>query len=102
MGRPPIGKTAMTDAERMRRNRAKHATKKPVAKPVTKSVTAEATEVERLGAENAVLRQQRPREVADLRRQPAAKPRHAPPHSESVQRWIVGIIVLTILGLYLS
>jgi hypothetical protein len=32
MGRPPIGKTAMTDAERMRRYRLKHGTAKPVTK----------------------------------------------------------------------
>jgi hypothetical protein len=36
MGRPPIGKTAMTDAERMRRYRLKHGKAKPVTKPVTK------------------------------------------------------------------
>jgi predicted RNase H-like nuclease (RuvC/YqgF family) len=33
MGRPPIGETAMTSAERVRRYRLKHA---PVTKPVTK------------------------------------------------------------------
>jgi hypothetical protein len=33
MGRPPIGKTAMTDAERMRRYRLKHGKDKPVTKP---------------------------------------------------------------------
>jgi Rad3-related DNA helicase len=33
MGRPPIGKTAMTDAERMRRYRLKHGKAKPVTKP---------------------------------------------------------------------
>jgi uncharacterized small protein (DUF1192 family) len=36
MGRPPIGKSAMTDAERMRRYRLKHGKGKPVTKPVTK------------------------------------------------------------------
>jgi hypothetical protein len=36
MGRPPIGKAAMTSAERVRRHRAKHGTGKPVTKPVTK------------------------------------------------------------------
>ena len=35
MGRPPIGKTAMTVAERVRRYRAKHGTGTPVTKPVT-------------------------------------------------------------------
>jgi hypothetical protein len=33
MGRPPIGKTAMTDAERQRRHRAQQAVTKPVTKP---------------------------------------------------------------------
>jgi predicted nucleic acid-binding Zn-ribbon protein len=33
MGRPPVGKTAMTAAERMRRYRLKHAAAKPAAKP---------------------------------------------------------------------
>ena len=33
MGRPPIGKTAMTAAERMRRHRLKHTAAKPAAKP---------------------------------------------------------------------
>jgi hypothetical protein len=38
MGRPPIGKVAMTDAERMRRYRLKHRADKPVTK-VTKQNT---------------------------------------------------------------
>jgi hypothetical protein len=37
MGRPPIGKVAMTTAERVRRYRLKHGTDKPVTKPVTKA-----------------------------------------------------------------
>ena len=36
MGRPPIGKVAMTGAERTRLYRLKHATAQPVTKPVTK------------------------------------------------------------------
>jgi hypothetical protein len=36
MGRPPIGKTAMTDAERQRRHRAQLRNTSPVTKPVTK------------------------------------------------------------------
>jgi hypothetical protein len=39
MGRPPIGKTAMTGAERVRRYRLKHGADKPVTKPVTKHST---------------------------------------------------------------
>jgi hypothetical protein len=41
MGRPPIGKTAMTDAERMRRYRLKHGADKPGTKPVTKPAGAD-------------------------------------------------------------
>jgi hypothetical protein len=44
MGRPPIGKTAMTSAERVRRHRAKHGTGKPVTKPVTKPNGSDDTE----------------------------------------------------------
>ena len=36
MGRPPIGKTAMTDAERQRRHRAQFRDSKPVTKSVAK------------------------------------------------------------------
>ena len=36
MGRPPIGKIAMTAAERVRRYRLRHGTDKPVTKPATK------------------------------------------------------------------
>jgi hypothetical protein len=35
MGRPPVGKTAMTAAERMRRYRLRHAAAKPVTKPAS-------------------------------------------------------------------
>jgi len=37
MGRPPIGKTAMTGAERVARWRKKHAVTKPVTKPSTRN-----------------------------------------------------------------
>ena len=41
MGRPPIGKVAMTGAERVRLHRLKHGITKPVTKqPVTKPITA--------------------------------------------------------------
>ena len=36
MGRRPIGKTAMSGAERVRRYRRKHGTGRPATKPVTK------------------------------------------------------------------
>ncbi len=42
MGRPPIGKTAMTGAERVRRYRLKHAADQPVTKQ-TSSVTKPAS-----------------------------------------------------------
>jgi hypothetical protein len=41
MGRPPIGKTAMTDAERMRRYRLKHGKDKPVTKPASPKLVKE-------------------------------------------------------------
>ena len=41
MGRPPIGKVAMTGAERVRRYRLKHRTEKPVTKTVTKPSTTD-------------------------------------------------------------
>lgn len=40
MGRPPIGKTAMTDAERMRRYRLRRGKDEPVTKHVTKQASA--------------------------------------------------------------
>src|SRR5262245_37862620 len=48
MGRPPIGKVAMTGAERVRRYRLKH---RPVTKPVTKS----SMDGSAMQAENAAL-----------------------------------------------
>ncbi len=53
MGRPPIGKTAMTDAERMRRYRLKHGTAKPVTKPVTKPAGTDAALAQELAAAKA-------------------------------------------------
>jgi hypothetical protein len=68
MGRPPIGKVAMTNAERVARHRALHP--KPVTKPVT-----EPGEVDALRAELAA----KDREIAGLRttvqKLRAAKPR---------------------------
>ena len=62
MGRPPIGKTAMTGAERVRRYRLKHAAARPVTKQpsaVTKpaSPATDATDAA-LQAENAALREE--------------------------------------------
>jgi hypothetical protein len=68
MGRPPIGKVAMTNAERVARHRTLHP--KPVTKPV-----AEPDEVDALRAELAA----KDREIAGLRttvqKLRAAKPR---------------------------
>jgi hypothetical protein len=62
MGRPPIGKVAMTGAERVRRYRLKHGADKPVTKPVTKPAREDATrwqaEVAALKAENERLRKE--------------------------------------------
>jgi len=58
MGRPPIGKTAMTGAERVRRYRLKHSADKPVAKPATKPIAATyEAEIASLKAENANLKE---------------------------------------------
>ena len=62
MGRPPIGKKAMTAADRQRRYRAKHGS---VTKPVTKST-------ERLRGQIATLR----RQLAQAR-EDASQLRHA-------------------------
>ena len=101
MGRPPIGKKAMTGAERVRRHYAKHdeqlkaeatatlkaALKQAAAKiEVVKGLDSnEQRELERLKAENGELRQQviaLRREVADLQR---AKPNviQQPPRDET-------------------
>jgi hypothetical protein len=57
MGRPPVGKVAMTGAERMRLHRLKHGTRAPVTKqraPVTKHpVTKSGADVASLQAELA-------------------------------------------------
>src|SRR5215813_15204192 len=55
MGRPPIGKVAMTGAERVRRYRLRHRPKTLVTKPVTKFST-DGSAVASLQAENAALR----------------------------------------------
>jgi len=77
MGRPPIGKVAMTGAERVRLHRLKHGTAKPVTKPVTiqKSASDEArirqlAVIERLEAQLA----ERDRDIARLREELKAKP----------------------------
>jgi hypothetical protein len=49
MGRPPIGKVAMTGAERVRRHRLKHRAGRAVTKPVTIQA-GDATDVARLNA----------------------------------------------------
>ena len=64
MGRRPIGKSAMTGAERVRRFRERHG----VTKPVTKLVVMEPGEAEALRANLDALR----RENMDLRTQNAA------------------------------
>jgi hypothetical protein len=70
MGRPPIGKVAMTNAERVARHRALHP--KPVTKPVT-----EPGEVAALKARIAGLEVERDRykQMAESRKLRAAKPR---------------------------
>jgi hypothetical protein len=70
MGRPPIGKTAMTGAERVRRYRRKHGTDKPVTKravPVTKPTGPDhAALVRELAQLKAELAQAKPLFEAEL------------------------------------
>ena len=80
MGRLPIGKVAMTDAERMRRYRTQRAeqgvtkpvTKHGVAKPVTKSSTGDGTaRIRQLEAELA--RERKLREAAESKASPTTE-----------------------------
>jgi hypothetical protein len=59
MGRPPIGKVAMTSTERVHRFRAKHRQDKPETKPETKQSAALEARVHELEAELARERQRR-------------------------------------------
>jgi hypothetical protein len=54
MGRPPIGKRAMSGAERVRRYRLKHGTDRPVTKPVTKPAIAGDAMAQELAQQAAV------------------------------------------------
>jgi phage shock protein A len=70
MGRPPIGKTAMSGAERMRRLRAK----RPVTKPVTKPDTADTAKLEARihELEDELARERDRRESAEAKAKTAA------------------------------
>jgi hypothetical protein len=63
MGRPPIGKVAMTGAERTRLYRRRHGADKPVTKPVTKQASAAADAA--LAQARAELKQAKAR-IAEL------------------------------------
>jgi hypothetical protein len=65
VGRPPIGKTAMTDAERQRRHRAQLRDSKPVTKPKP--------DVTRLQAENTALAKELTRAKQALQRRKRRK-----------------------------
>jgi predicted RNase H-like nuclease (RuvC/YqgF family) len=97
MGRPPIGKVAMTSAERVRKHRLKqseaHVTK-PVTKPVTEHVTKpvtkqDETRIRQLETANADLKArlaERDREIEHLREQLKAKVAATP--DETTEIWI--------------
>jgi hypothetical protein len=76
MGRPPIGKKAMTDAERMRRYREKRDKNKPVTKPGAVSDALTGTPAEIAGNILRALQLQRTRDVTEAltRRIAAIKP----------------------------
>lgn len=75
MGRPPIGKTAMTDAERQRRHRAQFRDSKPVTKPAKPDATRWQGEIAALKDENAKLKA----ELARERLRVAAEAKHSKP-----------------------
>jgi hypothetical protein len=54
MGRPPIGKVAMTGAERVRRYRRKHAADKPPSKPATDTMATAALKAELAAAQQRI------------------------------------------------
>jgi hypothetical protein len=56
MGRPPLGKQAMSDAERQRRHRAAHPVTKPVTKPAAQAAAQAAAEIAALKAQIASLK----------------------------------------------
>jgi hypothetical protein len=60
MGRPPLGKIAMTSTERSRRHRLKHRPEQPTSRPSNDATLAHIAELERevarLAAENAALK----------------------------------------------
>jgi hypothetical protein len=64
MGRPPIGKAAMTGAERVRKHREKHAAEAPVTN-VTKPASVDHAELARVKARIAEVEQQRDEALAD-------------------------------------
>ena len=72
MGRPPIGKIAMTAAERVRRYRLRHGTDKPVTKPVMKRSADKTT-----GLLKARIRDLEA-EIDDLKRAARRKPPQTP------------------------
>lgn len=75
MGRPPVGKTAMTGAERQRRYWLKRQADKPVTKPATKPVGTDHAALARARARVAELEQQVKAgadEIAALKRQAKA------------------------------
>jgi hypothetical protein len=83
MGRPPIGKVAMTSTERVHRFRAKHRQDKPETKQSATAVAALEARVRELEAELARERQRREDAEGEMLGQRfAPKPRAAKPRAE--------------------
>jgi hypothetical protein len=81
MGRPSIGKVAMTGAERTRLYRLKHSAAKPVTKPVTT-----------LGTDAAALEQELAQAKARIAELEAERSLMSPPE-ETVLRIAVGPVI---------
>ena len=96
VGRPPIGKRAMTGAERVRRYRLLHATDKPVTKPaatVTKQASTAAlariTELEQLNAALVTELAHAKARIAELEARGKQPPPGPPPfpHPRTPEEW---------------
>jgi len=87
MGRPPIGKRAMTAAERQQRRRARLRDAPPVTKSVTKQETAE---IERLRSRIAELEARIAELEAKRRATGARKAKHAKGGSPPRRRAVTG------------
>jgi hypothetical protein len=88
MGRPPIGKHAMTDAERQQRHRAAHPVTKPAAQPAAQ-VAAESAALKREIAALKALVAERDQQIASLKSDLQALHAAAPADSEALHEQLI-------------